>query len=85
MRAPVKSRVQSQAALTAGERLTNNQAGEVNKAPDRRDLRIFMMTEKGWHTVVMTLGRGVTVRTVMESLKGVCIKKYGRAGEVVES
>lgn len=44
-----------------------------------------MMTEKGWHTVVMTTRRGVTVRTVMESLKGACIKRYGRARDVVES
>lgn len=44
-----------------------------------------MMTEKGRHTVVMTIGRGVTVRTVMERLKDVCIKRYGRAGVVVES
>ena len=87
MHSPVKSRIQSQAALTTGERHTNNQAGEVNKEPGficlgpKRPQNIHDDRE-GLAHCRDDYREGSNCE---DSHKGVCIKKYGRAGEVVES
>lgn len=76
--------------MTIGERHTNNQAGKVNKEQGficlgpKRQQNIHDDRE-GSALCRDDYREGVTVRTVMERLKDACIKRYGRAGDVVES